>query len=1287
MLRNMDELYPRGPGEVPADLTRPSRAYTRHTWASVLGLLGFAALYLGMIAWFARTAFRLASGVFGDRGGFVGVLFAVPALFLLAFLVKGLFYVRRSQRPDVVQVTAAEEPQLFAFVHRIADEAGARRPHKVFLTPEVNAAVAYDVSFWNLVFPSRKNLYIGLGLVNLLTLDEMKAVLAHEFGHFAQRTMAVGTWVYVAQQAVSAIVARRDGFDTFLNGLSRVDLRIAWIGWLGRLVVWSIRSVLDTAFRGLVVLQRGLSREMEFQADLIAVSLTGSDSIVHALHRLAAGDEALDRADAFAAAEARAERPVADLYALQTRCLAGIRDLRNDPGFGTVPPLPAVDPARHRVFDAHFAETPRMWATHPPSRDREENAKRRYVGSVLDPRPAWSLFRDPEATRRSMTAQMLARTLPDAAKHPPAPLEDSLGRLSAQFARHASDARYRGVYVGRPAARNEHELAACYGPLPAPEAIGAALDALYPPSLVDTLRTFREADGQVDQLEALRKGALQAAGGVLRFRGRAVPRRELPALVESVRAERDGVAATLNAHARAVRTAHRAAARALDPAWETHLVALLKLVHSAEHLAADLADAKGFLDNTFHVVTADGKVGASEMKRLEAAAQDLYEALQRTYTHGAALRPPDPADPAFADAEWPTIFAETFKLNPPSREAMAGNWFPAMQTWVNAGLSGLSDAADTGLNALLAAEDHVARCFREGTPPGEAPRPARVPDRYATLVPGTERKRQERLGLWDRFLLADGWGPGAVRLGVAGAVLAPGFLLTGKVGESTLVIHNGLAGSITTEIGDRSLVLGPGEDRRLGIVPGVFPVRTRQTVGDEPIEAFEADADQPWTTFVYNVAGADAFTLVTIPYGDVATPPPAGQGGRVWFTSPADFTLTDPPSSVESDGPTTRTLLVAVGPYGPGAVREASPDEASFLTIAAGHVRLDPTSAPDWTTWATTLDAMGGDARTIVSARAAAHPEDVVLGRAEQNLEVPDVCTRHHARAAALPDDPGAAYLDARCREKGGETGAVAALRARFPDYPWVRWALAWDAFVARDWDTAEPLLRGLSDELPSMTDEVGQLTLATLRMRGSATDAQIRELPAFDRSLRSELLLAEGDANWRPAPADRASDADAQLALAGGRVAEAWRAVETDRTSALTWLIAASEGAPTETHAAVWGLSLEDTIRVDTAVPALALARGPEDTTAVFAALHAAPEVFETPLRPAIDATTPAEVVAAIDQACTSTPSPFLCARFRLYGVLRLGEAAPPAWRTEVRALLLPWERPWIAPDPTDPG
>ncbi|MFN7143402.1 MAG: M48 family metallopeptidase, partial [Myxococcota bacterium] len=539
-MRPMNAPYPSAPAAVPPDLAKPTPSHRRHTLAAFGALVAFLLLYLGLAAWFGFTAWRLAMGAWTSPDGFFGYVLAVPPLFLFAFLVKGLFFVRKGDIGDAIELRPEDEPALFSFIHRVADEAGAPRPHRVFLTPDVNASVFYDLSLRNLVWPSRKNLNIGLGLVNVLTLDELKAVLAHEFGHFAQREMALGTWVYVARQAIGAVVARRDGFDRFLDGLSRVDLRLAWIGWGMRVIVWSIRVVLDTAFRGLVVLERALSREMEFQADLVSVSLCGSDSLVHGLRRIGPADDAMTRAMAFATSEGRAGRPIADLYAVQTGMLAKMRAMWNDPSLGEVPPRPEHAAAAHRVFSRGIAEVPRMWATHPPSHEREENAKARYVPSVLDPRPAWEVFADAAATRRRMTARLYAENMPEAAKAEVAPEADTRARLDEAFTRPALDPAWRGVYVGRSAVRGVRGYKDLFGPVPEdPDAVRAALDALYPDTIVETLRAWRDAESQVSQLEALQKGLLTAPGGVIRFRGRTIPRRDLAGVLAEARADRD----------------------------------------------------------------------------------------------------------------------------------------------------------------------------------------------------------------------------------------------------------------------------------------------------------------------------------------------------------------------------------------------------------------------------------------------------------------------------------------------------------------------------------------------------------------------------------------------------------------------------------------------------------------------------------------------------------------------------------------------------------------------------
>src|SRR5688572_4164188 len=111
---------------------------------------------------------------------------------------------------------------------------------------------------------------------------------------------------------------------------------------------------------------------MELQADLVAVSLTGSDALIHALHRLHAADDAWSRTLAFADSEARAKRGVSDLFAVQRHITNKLREVFDNPAYGEIEPLPAARPEQHRVFKTSLAQPPRMWSTHPANSEREQ---------------------------------------------------------------------------------------------------------------------------------------------------------------------------------------------------------------------------------------------------------------------------------------------------------------------------------------------------------------------------------------------------------------------------------------------------------------------------------------------------------------------------------------------------------------------------------------------------------------------------------------------------------------------------------------------------------------------------------------------------------------------------------------------------------------------------------------------------------------------------------------------------------------------------------------------------
>ena len=989
-------LLPPAPPRVPADLTRATARYKRHAWLAVVGLLLFVGLYVSLTGWFCWTSYRLFGDMLrGGRDGFFDFLGGALSGLLGVFLLGALFFIKSGGKATDLEVTAAEEPALFAFLNALADRAGAQRPHRVFLSMRVNAAVFYDLSLVNLLFPTKKNLEIGLGLVNTLNLSEMTAVLAHEFGHFAQRSMAVGRWVYIAQQVAGQIVASRSWLDRASAALSSVDLRVAWIGWLMRIIVWSIRSLLDTAFGLVILAQRALGREMEFQADLVSVSLTGSDALVHALHRLGAADGAWSHALSVAGREAGNGNAVPDLFALQTRIIERMAGILNEPTHGASPVLPARDRQQHRVFEQELAEPPRMWSTHPGNRDREDNAKRVYVEAALDTRPAFCLFADPDKLRYFATARLLREGT-----------DKQLGLLSADAALAAVDQRferphlaqrYRGAYLGRSVVLHEKSSEKLYGE-PVPEhALGETLSALYPEALASDLRDLRQRQEERAHLEALRDGLLDAPGGVIRHRGRVIQRRALVSVLAQVTGETETVRGRVEAHDRLCRTSHRAAARTLGRGWEDFLCGLSRLHHYAAHLEANLEDARGHLANVYAVVTADGRVSAAERQRLVMAGTEVHSALWEVFEQRQLVQLPPVAMRRLIElmgiekeeplpATWADVLPKNFSLPPPSQENIA-DFLGVLDSWVDGALGAVGALERVSLELLVEAEAHVQQAFLGRTEAGVSPEAPHVPPRYPTLVRGQERSRQKRLGWWDRFQTADGFLPSAARLVVAAVILGGVLGFGGNIGHPTLTVLNGLALPVVVEVQGERLALGPMEHRSVALGQAQQGVVSARSKSGEAIESFRVNLEGS-QHYVYNVAGATALIEWTAVYGNTREVPERELGAPRWFLSGADYLFEDPPKSLSSKSGRGTKLVVSALPDAPPSRVVALAKQQERAELIGAHVLWDAPGSRNLVRWLSEAAELA-NASELMERRRRRYPGDGSTLGLEQGVASP----------------------------------------------------------------------------------------------------------------------------------------------------------------------------------------------------------------------------------------------------------------------------------------------------------
>ncbi|MBC6490764.1 M48 family metalloprotease [Flavihumibacter stibioxidans] len=321
-------------------------------------------------------------------------------LMVLIFLLKFLFAVSRQDRSGYIRVTEAEQPELYACIRELTAGAGTPLPKHIYFSPEVNASVFYDSGFWSMFLPVRKNLVIGLGLVNSLNVGEFKAVLAHEFGHFSQRSMKLGSFVYQVNRVIHNMLYENSGYARFLSGWARISSYFAFFAGITVKIIEYIQWELKQVYSKVNKTYMGLSREMEFHADAVAASVAGGNNLATALRRIELADSCyssvLNTCDDWLKRNMVCDNfyPSHRFMILET---AAFYELPVSDG------LPAV-PADHPLYQQFTRVSVKdQWASHPPIDERELALHDLGMDMETDLREAWSLLHNPVAVQQAMT--------------------------------------------------------------------------------------------------------------------------------------------------------------------------------------------------------------------------------------------------------------------------------------------------------------------------------------------------------------------------------------------------------------------------------------------------------------------------------------------------------------------------------------------------------------------------------------------------------------------------------------------------------------------------------------------------------------------------------------------------------------------------------------------------------------------------------------------------------------------------------------------------------------------
>lgn len=403
----------------PAESTqRPkaiiSKAFKSMATKAILSLLLFALIYLTMIilsvilvlactyAGIALLTIQLNYIIIMLGAGIISM-----AVLIAIFLTKFIFKKNKVDRSHLMEITEKDEPELFHFIGEIVKEVNTQFPKRIYISNDVNASVFYDSSFWSMVLPVKKNLQIGIGLVNVITAQEFKGILAHEFGHFSQRTMKVGSYVYNINQILYNLLYDNESFDNLVERWSNFNAIFAFFVGIAYKIVQGIQWILRKTYDILNISYMALSREMEFHADEVAANVAGSIPFSNSLLRMELADNAFNSVIGYYDNKVSEAVTTQNVYSQQQFVM---NFLANENKLPFKNSLPQVSLSYLRQYNKSKLVIKDQWASHPDTEDRIKALEKYNAFSPLDDgKPAADLFKNFSELEAKVTSHMFAQ--------------------------------------------------------------------------------------------------------------------------------------------------------------------------------------------------------------------------------------------------------------------------------------------------------------------------------------------------------------------------------------------------------------------------------------------------------------------------------------------------------------------------------------------------------------------------------------------------------------------------------------------------------------------------------------------------------------------------------------------------------------------------------------------------------------------------------------------------------------------------------------------------------------
>lgn len=199
------------------------------------------------------------------------LLFAALSSFATGVVLAWSLIPRRAKPdPTGLELFERDHPRLFEELRRLAAEVGEAMPEQVFAVMAINAGVMQ-------LRGGRRVLVLGLPLLATYTVGELRAVVAHELGHFHRGDTQLQPWIYrtramiertILEVTLGAVRAKRFWFPLVYMFLA-ARMPLVWFARVyGRVTA-------------------AVARAQELEADRLAATVVGRSVVAATLRKTA----------------------------------------------------------------------------------------------------------------------------------------------------------------------------------------------------------------------------------------------------------------------------------------------------------------------------------------------------------------------------------------------------------------------------------------------------------------------------------------------------------------------------------------------------------------------------------------------------------------------------------------------------------------------------------------------------------------------------------------------------------------------------------------------------------------------------------------------------------------------------------------------------------------------------------------------------------------------------------------------------------------------------------------